>query len=113
MRRLALRSALSDKMAADGIIVVDGFDVEGGRTKNLLGILAALGAQGTTIIVLPEQNSAVRLASGNLPNVHVALPNGLSVLEVLGASTMIFSRAAVEPVTRLVLGEAPGQAAAA
>lgn len=103
MRRLALRSALSDKMASDGIIVVDGFDVEGGRTKNLMTILSALGTQGSVIIVLPEQNAAVRLASGNLRGVHVALPNGLSVLAVLSASAVVFSRAAVQPVTQLLL----------
>ena len=113
MRRLALRSALSDKAASDAIIVVDSFEVEGGKTKNLLSILATLGAPRSTIIVLPEQNAAVRLAAGNLPDVHVALPNGLSVLEVLSANSVIFVSAAVEPVTRLLLGEAADQVAAA
>src|SRR5437764_10764784 len=49
MRRLALRSALSDKASSGGLIVVDRFDVGEGRTKAMLTMLAAIGIQGRAI----------------------------------------------------------------
>jgi large subunit ribosomal protein L4 len=106
MRRLALRSALSEKAAASSIVVVDDFALEDARTKTLMAVLAALGVQGGAILVLSQADERVRLASGNLSDVHVALPNGLSLLDALQADVIVFSKDAVEPVTRLLLGEA-------
>jgi large subunit ribosomal protein L4 len=105
MRRLALRSALSDKTASEALIVVDQLQVEDARTKTLLGILGSLGVQGRAIVVLPEHDEALRRAAGNLANIRVALPNGLSLLDLLSSDTVVFSRDAVEPVTKLLLGE--------
>lgn len=106
VRRLALRSSLSDKVTTGELMVVDRFVVEDGRTKTLIQILGALGVQGKVIIVLSERDKVVRRASGNLPNVHVALPNGLSLLDLLNADVVLFSREAVQPVTDLLLAEA-------
>lgn len=103
MRRLALRSALSDKMAGGSVMVVDRFEIEGGRTKTLMAVLQVLGVSGPMILVLPGPDEEVRRAAGNLPDVHVALPNGLSLLELMRARTVIFSQDAVEPVTQLLL----------
>src|ERR1700736_5084772 len=44
MRRLAMRSVLSARVAEDALMVVDAFTIEGGKTKSLLSVLAALGA---------------------------------------------------------------------
>lgn len=106
VRRLALRSSLSDKVATGELMVVDRFVVDDGRTKTLIQILGALGVEGKVIIVLSERDKVVRRASGNLPNVHVALPNGLSLLDLLNADVVLFSREAVQPVTDLLLAEA-------
>lgn len=111
VRRLALRSSLSDKVATGELMVVDRFVVEDGRTKTLIQTLGALGVQGKVIIVLSERDEVVRRASGNLPNVHVALPNGLSLLDLLSADVVLFSREAVQPVTDLLLAEATVAAA--
>jgi large subunit ribosomal protein L4 len=112
MRRLALRSALSEKTAGDSLIVVDRILVDDARTKTLLGVLTALGVQGKAVVVVPEHDESLRRASGNLGNLRVALPNGLSLLDVMASDAVVFSRAAVEPVTKLLLGEsADGEAA--
>ena len=105
MRRLALRSALSEKTAADALIVVDRIPVDDARTKTLIGVLGALGVQGKALVVTSEHDEALRRASGNLPDVRVALPNGLSLLDLLRSDTVVLSRDAIEPVTRLLLGE--------
>jgi large subunit ribosomal protein L4 len=106
MRRLALRSALSDKLASGGILVVDQFTLDEPRTKRLLQVLSALAISGKVIIVLPTGDDLVRRASSNLRDVRVALPNGLSLLELLQADVVVFSQDALEPVSRLLVGEA-------
>jgi large subunit ribosomal protein L4 len=105
MRRLALRSALSEKIASEALIVVDRISVEDARTKTLVGVLGSLGVAGKALVVLPEYDEALRRASANLQNVRVVLPNGLSLLELMTSDIVIFSREAVAPVTNLLLGE--------
>jgi large subunit ribosomal protein L4 len=112
MRRLALRSALSDKASTGGIVVIDRFDVGEGRTKGLLTMLDAIGAQGKTVLVVPEHDVLLRRASGNLQNVRVVLPNGLNLLEILQAGVVVLHRDAIERVTQLLLGEVAEAAAA-
>jgi len=111
MRRLALRSALSDKASSESVIVIDRLQIEDGRTKTLLGVLGALGVAGKALVVLPEHDELLRRASGNLGNVRVVLPNGVNLLELMTSDTLILSRDAVDAVTRLVLAEADGEAA--
>ncbi len=111
MRRLALRSALSEKMSTGGIVVIDRFDVGEGRTKTMLAALSGIGAEGRAVIVVPEPDGIVRRAAGNLQHVRVVTPNGLSLLEILQAGAVVLYRDSVEPLTRLLLGE-PAEAAA-
>jgi large subunit ribosomal protein L4 len=111
MRRLALRSALSDKAATSNLYVVDNFSLADMRTKTLLGSLSTLGLSGQIIVVVPTPDSTIRRASGNLQNVHVALPNGLSVVELLQADAVVFVQDAVVAVTRLLVGDTTDAAA--
>jgi len=108
MRRLALRSALSEKAANGRVVVVDRFVLEG-RTRAALAALAALKIDGSAVIVVSESTDDIRRATGNLGNVHVALPNGLSVLDLVHADCIVFGQAAIEPVTQLLLGQANGE----
>ncbi|HZT09322.1 MAG TPA: 50S ribosomal protein L4 [Chloroflexota bacterium] len=112
MRRLALRSALSEKMRSEALTVVNRLEPADGRTKELAKIFQALGVGGSVVIVTAEHEPELRQASGNLPGVRVALPNGLSVLEVLRADAVVMYRDAIAPVTRLLLGEADESAVA-
>lgn len=105
MRRLALCSALADKVASGQLLVVDRITVEDGRTKTLLGALKNLGVEGRVILVLPEHDPLVRRASSNLENVHVAIPGGLALLDLLRADRVVMSQAAIAPITALLLGE--------
>ncbi|MEA2640534.1 MAG: large subunit ribosomal protein [Chloroflexota bacterium] len=113
MRRLALRSALSDKVATGSLSVVDHFELADGRTKTMLGTLATLGLTGRTIIVLPAADGVVRQAAGNLEDVRIVLPGGLSLLDIMRADVVMFCQDAVPEVTRLLLGEPAGAPVAA
>jgi large subunit ribosomal protein L4 len=112
MRRLALRSALSEKMSSGGIMVVDGLGATEGRTKELLTTLSALETRGRAVIVLAEADAMLRRASGNLGDVRVVLPNGLNLLEVIQAGVVILHRDAVAPLSQLLLGEVTDAAVA-
>ena len=113
MRRLALRSVLSDKVASGQLIVVDRLTVDDGRTKTLLAGLTALGVTGRVVMVVPEVNETVRRSANNLSDVHVALPGGLALLDLLHADHVLLSQEAIAPITAMLAGEAHTSAASA
>jgi large subunit ribosomal protein L4 len=97
MRRAALLSALSGKAAAGAIRVMEGLQAERIKTKDAAALLATVGIQGRTVIVVTEWDQNLRLSLRNLPNVRVAVvSSGLSTYEIMGADTLIFTRAAVD-----------------
>jgi large subunit ribosomal protein L4 len=112
MRQLALRSAFSDKVASGQLVVVDRVNVEDGRTKTLLAGLTALGVAGRVVMVLPQHDGAVRRASNNLQDVHVAIPGGVALLDLMRADHVILSREAIAPITEMLSNEKRSRVAA-
>ena len=106
MRRLALRSALSDKMEAGDVMVVDQLGVEDGRTKTLLLAMEALGLTGNILIILPERDDAMRRAAGNLAKVFVADPSSFDLLQVIQANKVVFVGEAAQRLSE-ILAKAP------
>jgi len=105
MRRAALRSALSQRLAEGAILVVEEFAVEGGKTRRAAEILAGLGLrEGTVLLVLEGPDEAVERATRNLPRVRTLRAEGLNVYDVLWASRVILTRAAVEAVQSRLAG---------
>jgi len=100
MRRLAMRSVLSARVAEDALIVVDAFTIEGGKTRALLGTLAGLNAAEGALLVLGEFSDSIFRAARNLDKVHVVTPNGLCLLDVLRLPRIIVTESAVEALTR-------------
>jgi large subunit ribosomal protein L4 len=98
MRRLAVRSALSAKHAADEIRFVDTLSFEQPRTKDMLTCLAALELDGKTLIVLDQKDANVQRSAGNLPGVKTLLAHYLNVIDLLNYDNVLMSRAAVEVV---------------
>lgn len=86
MRRLGLLSALRDKVANDGIVVVNEFPPSENRpsTKQLARTLAALGLEGRKVLIaLPEANRNVYLSCRNLPKAHVTDVGLINAYEVI------------------------------
>ena len=98
MRRLAVRSALSAKHAADEIRFVDTLSFEQPRTKEMLACLSALELGGKTLIVLDQKDENVQRSAGNLPGVKTLLAHYLNVIDLLNHDNVLMSRAAVEVV---------------
>ncbi len=97
MRRAALREALSAKLAAGAMVVVERLELREPRTKVLLTALRALGVGGDpTLLVLAERRAGVERAARNVPGLEVETPGHASVYQILRADRLVFERAALE-----------------
>lgn len=96
MRRLAVRSALSAKYAANEIRFVDALTFERPRTRDMLACLAALQMDGKTLIVLDRKDENVVLSARNIPGVKTLLANYVNVIDLLSHDHVLMVRPAVE-----------------
>ena len=94
-RRAALYSALSAKVAAGDLVVVDNIAVNGFSTKTMAAMLAALGATRKALIVLPTVDQAVIKSCANIPGVVTTQFNTVNVYDVLNADKFIIAKEAV------------------
>lgn len=101
-RRLALKSALTYKANDKAIIVVDKFDAETNKTKDMLKVLEGLKVTGKTLIVTTELTENLILATRNLSNIKVVLANELNTYDVLYVEKIIITEDAVKYVEEVL-----------
>jgi large subunit ribosomal protein L4 len=87
--KLAMKSALSYKVANEKLIAVDSISLNEIKTKNFVQVLEALNACGKTLFVLPEVTENVERSSRNIPNVSVNVANHVSVYDVLNSDKVV------------------------
>ena len=92
MKRLALRSALSDRAADGKVVVVEGWDFAAPRTKDARAALAALGVEGRVLVVVGAGDDVAAKSFRNLPEVHVITPGELNTYDVLVSDYVVFTR---------------------
>ncbi len=92
MIKAALRSALSDRAAEDKIVVIDSWGIESPKTKDAKVALAALGIDGTALVVVDRDDAAAALSFRNLPNVQAILPGELNAYDVLCHDWIVFTK---------------------
>jgi len=97
-KQLALRKALSERLKSGDIVVVDDIRLSAPRTKEFLGVLAALQVEGTALVVTSGADQNLLLASRNVPNVEVATSDSLNTYHVLRFDKLLFTRSAFERV---------------
>ena len=95
-KRVALYSALSDKVANGNLIVVDKIETETFSTKTMVNMLKALGAEKKTLVVLPEANKTIVKSFANIEKVKTSLYNTINVYDILNADKFIVTEAAVK-----------------
>jgi large subunit ribosomal protein L4 len=95
MKQLALRGALTAKFGDDAIKVIDAFAIEAIKTKDLVGVLSAIGATGRVLLVAPGRDEKLHLSSRNLPTVEVILADSLNVVDLLNADTVLIEQPAL------------------
>ena len=94
-KRVALYSALSAKVAAGDLIVVDDIKVEGYKTKTIVNMLNAIGADRKALIVLDAVDNCVIKSAANIPGVKTTLAHTVNVYDILNANKFVVSKAAV------------------
>jgi large subunit ribosomal protein L4 len=97
-KQLALRKALSERLKAGDVVVVDDFKLGSAKTKDFVGVLAALELTGTALIVAHDVDKNLTLASRNIPNVALATSDSLNTYDVLRPDKLVFTRGAFEKV---------------
>ena len=98
VRRLALKSALSDKVATGNLIVLDELKLDGYKTKTVAECLKAIGAGKKALVVL-ENNDAFAVKSiANIEGVKSAQFNTINTYDILHADTLVMVKGAVEKI---------------
>ncbi|HOH69774.1 MAG TPA: 50S ribosomal protein L4 [Sedimentibacter sp.] len=98
IKRLALKSALSSKVQDNEIIVVDSLVLDKPKTKDMIKVLLNLKAGKKTLVVIPERDENVILASRNIPGVKTAYVNTINVYDILNCDSFLITRDAVNKV---------------
>ena len=97
-KRLALKSALSVKAADNDIIVVDSIATGEFKTKKMVAMLNAVGADKKALIVLPGVDTMVIKSAANIPGVKTAQVNTINVYDILNADKLIIAKDAVSKI---------------
>lgn len=92
MKKLALRSALSDRAADGKVVVVDEWSFDTPRTKDASAALAALGVEGRALVVLQPTDVSAHKSFRNLESVHVITAGELNTYDVLVSDYVVFTR---------------------
>jgi large subunit ribosomal protein L4 len=97
-KQLALRKALTERLAAGDVLVVKDFKLESPKTKTFAGVLSALDLKGSALIVAHEPDANLLLASRNLPQVTLTTSDRLNTYDVLRPDKLVFTVGAFEKV---------------
>ena len=99
LRRLAMKSAMSVKVADNNMIVLDSIKMEEFKTKTVVNMLKSIEVEGKkALIVLSENDSFVIKSAANIPGVKTALVNTINVYDILNAEKFIVVKDAVAKI---------------
>ena len=95
VRRLAFKSAMTSKLNAGEIMIVDEINLAEGKTKLMAKVLKNLNAEKKALVVLPEREENVVRAPANLAQAATTYVNTLNVYDILNANKLILTKAAL------------------
>ena len=102
-RRLALLSALSYKVSDKELVVVDGLSFESNKTKEMVSVLDKLNLSNKKVLIVVEElTDNVCLASRNLANVKVVLPEEVNTLDVVSCDNMLITEKALNKLEEVL-----------
>jgi large subunit ribosomal protein L4 len=96
VRQLALKTALSAKLAEGKLVVLDSAKLDGGKTAELVKKIAGLGWGKALIIDGPVVDEGFRRAAGNIPGLDLLPQQGANVYDILRRDTLILTKDAVQ-----------------
>lgn len=102
VRRLALKSALSSKVLNNEMIVLDSFNVEAPKTKEVVNLLNNLNVEKKALIVTSEFETNLMLSARNIPGVVTMGASRINVLDILNYETFIVTQDAVKKIEEVL-----------
>ena len=97
-KQLALRKALSERLRAGDVVVVDDLKLASSKTKDFLKVLSALELTGSAVIVAQQADQNLTLASRNVSHVRLKTSDSLNTYDILRPNKLVFTRGAFEQV---------------
>ncbi|MEK7781492.1 MAG: 50S ribosomal protein L4 [Verrucomicrobiota bacterium] len=97
-RKLSLRKALSERLKAGDVVIVDDIKLASPKTKEMVNLIDALQIDGTALVISTGENKNLTLATRNLPNVDLTTSETLNTYDVLRQDKLIFTKSAFEKV---------------
>ncbi len=98
LKKLAMISALSMKVADENMLVVDQFNMEAPKTKEFVKVLGNLKVEGKTLVITAGKDEDVLRASNNIPTVKTIQTGEINVYDLVNCDKVIFTEAAVKEV---------------
>ncbi|WP_080802990.1 50S ribosomal protein L4 [Arabiibacter massiliensis] len=100
--KLAMRSALSAKLADEQLFVVDGFNFEKPRTKDAVAFLKAMGLEGRTTIVVNDDDVNAYLSFRNIPTVNILPVAAANTYELIDNKALVFTADALKRIEEVL-----------
>jgi large subunit ribosomal protein L4 len=97
-RQLALRKALSERLKAGDVVLVNDLKLNSPKTKDFVGVISKLDLKGSMLVVSADADKNLTLASRNIPNVLLATSDSLNTYDVLRPAKLLFTKDAFEKV---------------
>ncbi len=98
VKRLAMKSALSSKAAAEEIVVLDSLEMNEIKTKEMVKVLNSLETGKKVLVVLPEKNDIVYRSARNIAGVKTTLVSTLNVYDILNCDTIVILKDSVAKI---------------
>lgn len=98
VRQLAIKSVLSDKVANDSLMVLDSFDMNKIKTKEMVKVLEALGAEKKTLIIVPEKDEVLYKSARNIAGVKMVPATAINVYDIVNSNKLIVLKDAVAKI---------------
>lgn len=98
VRRLAMKSAFSSKVAAEELVVLDDLKLDAIKTKEVVKVLTALETGKKVLLVLPGNNDVLYRSARNIAGVKVSTVNTLNVYDILNCDTMLVLKDSVAKI---------------
>ncbi|WP_019778352.1 50S ribosomal protein L4, partial [Streptococcus sobrinus] len=102
VRRLALKSVLSAKVAEEKLVAVDALSFAAPKTAEFAKVLNALSIDSKVLVVLEDGNETAALSARNLPNVTVATATTASVLDIVNADKLLVTKEAISTIEEVL-----------
>lgn len=101
-RRLAIKCALSDKVASGDFIVLEDLQFDVPKTKSVVKMLGDFGVDVKSLIITLDENENVELSSRNIPGVKAINTMGLNVYDILNHTKLFITKAAIEKIEEVL-----------